>query len=72
MLCGASFAKRHKKGNGAQKAVVMAVDLQSICDVFPEIEQEPPKQTPYVNKEGEYVSANTGKTAKMACETSAD
>ena len=57
---------------GAQKAVVMAVDLQSICDVFPEIEQEPPKQTPYMNKEGEYVSANTGKTAKMACEASAD
>ena len=57
---------------GAQKAVVMAVDMQSICDVFHEIEQEPPKQTPYINKEGEYVSANTGKTAKMACETSAD
>ena len=57
---------------GAQKAVVMAVDMQSICDVFPEIEQEPPKQTPYMNKEGEYVSANMGKTAKMACEASAN
>ena len=56
----------------AQKAVIMAVDMQSICDVFPEIEQEPPKQTPYINKEGEYVSANMGKTAKMACEASAD
>ena len=57
---------------GAQKAVVMTVDMQSICDVLPEIEQEPPKQTPYMNKEGEYVSANMGKTAKLAGEASAD
>jgi len=57
---------------GAQKAVVMAVDMQSICDVFPEIVREPPKQMPYINKEGEYVSANTGKAAKLAGEISAD
>lgn len=56
---------------GAQKAVVMAIDLQSLHDVFPEIEQEPPDQIPYISKEGEYVSANTGKAAKMAGEASA-
>lgn len=72
-ICCLPFQKRTifklLKEHNAQKTVVLAIDKESIYNIFPEIVSRIKGQTPYKTKEGKYINANERKIKKSDYET---